>query len=84
MKLFDLSIDKIRISLAYQVQKWPLRLLAAGGFYSVIAWYCDKRIAQANSLSRTESKVGLFALCPERFRGDLEALESMPDFSIIR
>jgi len=84
VKLFDLSIDKIRISLAYQVQKWPLRLLAAGGFYSVIAWYCDKRIAQANSLSRAESKVGLFALCPERFRGDLEALESMPDFLIIR
>ncbi|MBO67003.1 MAG: hypothetical protein CL398_01710 [Acidiferrobacteraceae bacterium] len=82
--MFDLFIDKIRISLIYQAQKWPLRLLAAAGFYSLIAWYCGKQIDQANSLSRTKSKVGLFALCPERFRGDLEALESMPDFAIIR
>ena len=75
-------------SVRYQVQKWPILVLYSLKGYRLIARYCSVYIAtwmmiRAPHLRRGADKPSLFALCPERFRGELEALEANGYFNVI-
>jgi hypothetical protein len=54
------------------------------GVNSVARWYSTRQIALHNSTLEISAVPGVLALCPERFRGELEAFEKSGYFSIIR
>ena len=58
-------------------------MLASLRLFDVLAWYCVCRLRRFNGKRVYGEKPALLALCPERFRGDLEALDAEGTYRII-
>jgi len=74
----------LKVSFNYQSRKWVLRTIIWLRWYWLVAWYCKYILLKTNHRSFSTNKPILLALCPERFRGDLEALEEEGTFGVIR
>ena len=75
----------LHISLIFRFRRQAFRFLEAWSLHRFIAVWCLRQVRLANpQLSPVSQKINCLALCPERFRGDLEVLEGTGKYQVCR